>query len=112
MKFSFTLLIFTILTSSTFAQKHTDNFVGKWKTADNHTITIIKTKVGYIGTTGPGKIIVLYDVKFEEDKWIGYVTNPIKKESGPCELTLEKDRIKVTAYKGLLYKTFYWTKVK
>jgi len=100
-----------IVTSLCLAQKATDNFAGKWKSADGNIITVTKIKNGFIGTAGPKKVIVLSNVKFENGKWTGYVSNPIKKESGPCELFLETNRIKIVAYKGVLFKTIYWTKI-
>ncbi|MES2836439.1 MAG: hypothetical protein V4667_02860 [Bacteroidota bacterium] len=111
MKSNLALIFLLFFSFSTYAQKHTDNFAGKWKSADGHIITVTKIKNGFIGTSGSKKTVVLSNVKFENGKWIGYVSNPIKKEAGPCELFLEPNRIKIIAYKGLLFKTIYWTKV-
>lgn len=111
MKFKLVLLILILFSPTVFAQKASDNFAGKWKSADGNIITVTKVHNSFMGTVGAKKIVVLNNVKFENGKWIGYVSNPIKKEAGPCELFLEPNRIKIIAYKGLLFKTIYWTKV-
>ncbi len=104
----FIAIIFLHLSS--FSQKASDDFSGKWKTDEGAIISISNTENGFIGKAGVKEFVVLKDVKFAEGKWTGIVNNPKKNITAQCELKLETDRIKIVANKGLFSKTIYWTK--
>ena len=95
---------------SSFSQKASDDFSGKWKTDEGVIISISKTENGFIGKAGIKDIVVLKSVKFADGRWSGIVYNPKKDITANCELQLETDRIKIIARKGLFSKTIYWTK--
>ena len=59
------VLLWALLTSAiTFAQEVTDDFAGKWKTAEGNSVVISKTGAGFIGQTVEKKIVVLKDINF------------------------------------------------
>ena len=105
------VLLWALLTSAvTFAQEATDDFAGKWKTAEGNSVVISKMGTGFIGQIVEKKIVVLKDINFSEGKWIAVVYNPIKDITADCELFLEGTHLKIVATKGLFSKTIYWTK--
>ncbi len=105
------VILWALLTSAvTFSQEATDDFTGKWKTAEGNSVVISKTGVGFIGQTVEKKIVVLKDINFSDGKWTAVVYNPIKDIIADCELFLEGTHLKIVATKGLFSKTIYWTK--
>jgi uncharacterized protein (DUF2147 family) len=105
------VFILAFLTSAvTFAQGATDDFSGKWKTAEGNSVVIAKSGAGFTGLAVEKKIAILKDVHFSDGKWIGVVYNPKKDITADCELILEGNNLKIVATKGLFSKTIYWTK--
>jgi uncharacterized protein (DUF2147 family) len=111
MKKIFFLLIAVTMTSATFAQKATDNFVGKYKTDDGGIINITKTAAGFIGIDETKKV-VLKDVKFDGKEWKATIINPKKDMTASGEILLEGNKLKIVAHKGFLSKTIYWDVLK
>jgi uncharacterized protein (DUF2147 family) len=105
------LLIAMAMTSVAFAQKATDNFVGKYKTDDGGMITVTKTAAGFLGTDETKKV-VLKDVKFDGKEWKATIYNPKKDMTASGEILLESNKLKIVAHKGFLSKTIYWDIVK
>jgi uncharacterized protein (DUF2147 family) len=100
-----------ILTSALiFAQGASDDFSGKWKTAEGKSVVISKSEAGFIGQSVEKKIVVLKDVNFSDGKWIAVIYNPIKDVTADCELFLEGNTLKIVASKGMFSKTVIWTK--
>jgi len=97
-----------LLTTIVFAQKSTDNFVGKYKTDDGGTIVITKTANGFIGTDVVNKVVVLKDVKFTDGEWKATIYNPKQDVTAKAEILLEGSKLKIVAHKGFLSKTLYW----
>ena len=111
MKKIFFLLIAVTMTSATFAQKATDNFVGKYKTEDGGIITITKTATGFLGIDETKKV-VLKDVKFDGKEWKATIINPKKDMTASGEILLVGNKLKIVAHKGIISKTIYWDIVK
>jgi hypothetical protein len=111
-KKTFSIAMFTLTTTLTFAQKPTDDFSGKWKTTEGKIITISKTGTSFIGKAEDNKTIVLNQVKFSEKKWSAIISNPKENKTANCELILEGENLKIIAKKGIMSKTIIWTKTK
>lgn len=107
-----TFALFMLFTTSiTFAQKATDNFAGKWKSAEGTIIEITKSDAVFIGKPTGKNVEVLKNLTFQSGKWIGVLTNPLKNTTANCEAYLQGDKIKFIAKKGLMSKEVFWTKV-
>jgi hypothetical protein len=102
------LMLFT--TSITFAQKATDNFTGKWKSAEGTIIEITKSGAFFIGKPTGKNIVVLKNLTFQNGKWVGVLSNPLKNTTANCEAYLEGNKIKFVAKKGMMSKEIFWTK--
>jgi uncharacterized protein (DUF2147 family) len=92
------------------AQKTTDNFSGKWKTAEGVIIEITKSGTSFNGKPAGKDIFILKDLTFNNGKWIGVLTNPQKNTTVNCEAYLENNKIKFVAKKGFMTKEIFWTK--
>jgi len=103
-------MLFT--TSITFAQKATDNFTGKWKSAEGTIIEITKSGAVFIGKPTGKNIEVLKNLTFQNGKWVGVLSNPLKNTTANCEAYLEGSKIKFVAKKGIMSKEIFWTKEK
>lgn len=106
------VILFTmmfLLTTQIHAQKPTDDFSGKWKTEDNHIITITKSGDAFNGYSEKN-ILILEDIVFNNDKWTGTIYDPKKGIKASCSLILEGDTLKIEAWKGIFSKTIYWEK--
>lgn len=101
-------MLFT--TSVTFAQKASDNFAGKWKSAEGTIIEITKSGAVFIGKPTGKNVEVLKNLTFQNGKWVGVLTNPQKNTTVNCEAYLEGSKIKFIAKKGLMSKEVFWTK--
>ncbi|WP_288462501.1 hypothetical protein [uncultured Chryseobacterium sp.] len=97
--------------SLSFKQVTSVDFSGKWKTEEGQLIIISKTQTGYTGTTADNKNVILKDIKNVDGKWKGTIQNPVKKTSAPCELNLKDKKLQITAKKGVMSKTFVWTRL-
>lgn len=106
-----TFVLFILFTTSiTFAQKATDNFAGKWKSAEGTIIEITKSGAVFIGKPTGKNVEVLKSLTFQNGKWVGVLTNPQKNTTANCEAYLEGDKIKFIAKKGLISKEVFWAK--
>ena len=107
------IILFAGLLVSTFAfaQKASDNFVGKYKTDDGGLVTITKTATGFVGTDETKKVVIK-DVKFDGKEWKATIINPKKDMTASGEIFLEGNKLKIVAHKGFLSKTIYWDIVK
>jgi len=108
-KFIFAFFIL-FTTSFTFAQKATDNFAGKWKSAEGTIIEITKSGAVFIGKPTGKSVEVLKNLTFQNGKWVGILTNPLKNTTANCEAYLEGRKIKFVAKKGIMSKEIFWTK--
>lgn len=107
-----TFALFMLFTTSiTFAQKATDNFAGKWKSAEGTIIEITKSGAVFIGKPTGKNVEVLKNLTFQNGKWVGVLSNPLKNTTANCEAYLEGDKIKFIAKKGLMSKEVFWAKV-
>jgi uncharacterized protein (DUF2147 family) len=104
-------LFLMLIKTAAFSQKSTDDFSGKWKTAEGGIIEISRKESGFIGVGVLKKFVVLKDLQFKDGKWVSEMTNPAKNQTANCELLLEVNRIKIIARKGFFSKTIYWTKL-
>lgn len=93
-----------------FAQKANDDFTGKWKAPKGAIIIVSKTDEGFIGKTEAENVLVLKDVKFNNNKWTATIMNPKENLIAKCELILQPDKLKIIAKKGMFHKTLFWTK--
>jgi uncharacterized protein (DUF2147 family) len=103
-------LLVSLASAVSFAQGASDDFTGKWKTAEGKDVVITKVGAGFIGEAIEKKIVILKDVNFSDGKWTATVFNPVKEVTADCELFLEGSNLKIVATKGLMSKTIYWTK--
>ena len=85
-----------------FAQKANDDFTGKWKAPKGAIIIVSKTDAE--------NVLVLKDVKFNNNKWTATIMNPKENLIAKCELILQPDKLKIIAKKGMFHKTLFWTK--
>jgi|GWRWMinimDraft_12_1066020.scaffolds.fasta_scaffold10072_1 hypothetical protein len=107
------LILSGILLSTSFltnAQKATDNFAGKWQTPEGKVVEISKSGAVFTGKPVGKNVVVLKDLTFTGNKWIGVLTNPLKNVTANCEATLEGDKLKFIAKKGLFSKEIFWVK--
>jgi hypothetical protein len=105
------LLLVTICFSTiVMAQKSTDNFSGKWKTADGVIIEITKSGTAFNGKPSNKNVLVLKNLTFTDGKWLGVLTNPQKNTTANCEAYLEAKKIRFVAKKGIMQKEIFWTK--
>jgi uncharacterized protein (DUF2147 family) len=111
MKKAIILLTGLLVTTFAFAQKATDNFVGKYKTDDGGIIYVTKTAAGFIGIDET-KMVVLKDVKFDGKEWKATIINPKMDMTASGEILLEGNRLKIVAHKGIMSKTIYWDIIK
>jgi hypothetical protein len=107
-----TILFFIAICFSTIvmAQKSTDNFSGKWKTAEGVIIEITKATASFNGKPIGNNIFILKDLTFNDGKWLGVLTNPQKNTVANCEAYLEGNKIKFVVKKGIMKKEIFWTK--
>jgi hypothetical protein len=103
----FTALLFTVFAM---AQKSTDNFTGRWKTAEGAIIEINKSGLAFIGKPQRKDVVVLYNLTFTDGKWKGILSNPKKNTSANCEAYLEGNKIRFVVKKGMMKKEIVWTK--
>lgn len=108
------IFVWTLLGTSltTNAQKATDNFSGKWNTPEGKIVEIRKVGTVFIGKPIGKEVIVLKDLTFTSNKWVGVLTNPLKNVTADCEATIEGDKLKFIAKKGFFSKEILWIKVK
>ena len=104
------LLIAICFSTIVMAQKSTDNFSGKWKTAEGVIIEITKSCASFNGKPTSKNILILKDLTFANGKWIGVLTYPQKNTTINCEAYLETNKIKFVAKKGIMKKEIFWTK--
>jgi hypothetical protein len=104
------LLIAICFSKTVMAQKATDNFSGKWKTAESVIIEITKSGAFFNGKPTGKNIFILKNLTFNNGKWIGTLTNPKKNITAYCEAYLEDNKIKFVAKKGMMKKEILWTK--
>ncbi len=104
--------ILLLVNSVVFGQKATDNFIGKWKTQEGRIIEITQKDNVFTGKSVQKGLIVLKDLKFEENKWVGIISNPLKNISANCEAFLEGNQIRFIAKKGPFSKEILWLKEK
>jgi hypothetical protein len=103
----FMALSFTVFAM---AQKSTDNFTGRWKTAEGAIIEINKSDLVFIGKPQRKDVVVLYNLTFTDGKWKGILSNPKKNTSANCEAYLEGNKIRFVVKKGMMKKEIVWTK--
>ena len=92
------------------AQKSTDNFTGRWKTAEGAIIEINKSGLVFIGKPQGKKVVVLKDLVFTDYKWKGTLSNPMKNTTANCEAYLEGNKIRFVVKKGMMKKEIFWSK--
>lgn len=78
MKKNILLLIALSMTILAMAQKSTDNFTGRWKTAESAIIEINKSGLAFIGKPQEKDVVVLNNLTFTDGKWKGILSNPKK----------------------------------
>ena len=110
MQKSIFLLITICFSTLVIAQKTTDNFSGKWKTAEGVIIDITKSGASFNGKPTGKDIFILKNLTFTNGKWIGTLTNPQKKITVNCEAYMEANKIKFVAKKRMMKKEIFWTK--
>lgn len=94
------------------AQKATDNFSGKWKTAEGSIIVITKSNGAFIGKPIGKEYKILEDLQFINGRWLGYFPKQKHKcIKVACEANLQGNKIKFFTKVGYYYKEFYWTKM-
>lgn len=108
---SFALFTLMMLVGSfSYAQKQSDDFSGKWKTAEGGVVEISKKGNGFVGFGAINKLLIVKDLQFKDNQWVSEITNPIKNITVNAEFLLDGNKIKIIAKKSLFSKTIYWTK--
>jgi uncharacterized protein (DUF2147 family) len=110
MKKNISLLIALFMTVLAMAQKSTDNFTGRWKTAEGTIIEINKSGLAFMGKPQGKNVVVLKDLVFTGEKWKGTLSNPKKNKSANCEAYLEGNKIRFVVKKGMMKKEIFWLK--
>jgi len=110
MKKTISILIALCFSTIAMAQKATDNFSGKWRTAEGIIIEISKSGTSFNGKPTDRNIFILKDLTFTKSKWIGVLSNPQKSTTVDCEAYLEVDKIKFVVNKGIIKKEIFWAK--
>jgi len=105
------LLVGSMVTTFSFAQKATDNFAGKYKTDDGGIVTVVKTATGFSGTDESNRP-VLKNIKFDGKEWKGEIINYKKDLTASGEILLEGNKLKVVVHKAFITKTIYWDVMK
>lgn len=111
LKFTLLLAIFFLITNVVFSQKISDDFSGKWKTAEGGTIEITKKDAGFQGIGVTTKKVVVKDLQFKNGKWVSELRNPLKDIVANGEFILEGNQLKIIARKSFFSKTIYWTRL-
>jgi uncharacterized protein (DUF2147 family) len=100
-----------------------DQIIGKWENPDKtRHFEIFKRNKLYFGkilwlkNTQNVKVkngdIVLFDIHFSENKWVGKIKVPAKENFFDLEITMSSiDKLYVKASYGLLSKTKIWTRI-
>lgn len=110
MKKTILLLVAICFSTIVMAQKSTDNFSGKWKTAEGVIIEITKSGTFFNGKPTGKNILILQKLTFSEGKWLGVLYNPQKNITANCEAYLEANKIKFVAKRGIMQKEIFWSK--
>lgn len=100
-----------------------DQIIGKWENPDKtRQVEIFKKGELYFGKiirlkdTKNVKVkkgdIVMFDIKFSNNKWIGKIKVPAKENAFDMEITMPTiDKLNIKGYYGLLSKTKIWTRI-
>ncbi|TAE53703.1 MAG: DUF2147 domain-containing protein [Bacteroidetes bacterium] len=113
MKKNLVFLFFFFAAAAVYSQQASDNFSGKWKTAEGKIIEISLAKGVHTGLALPEKKPILTDVKFRDGKWKGMAYNPQKGVTAACEVVFQDgNKLKITAFQGTFSKVIYWTRVQ
>ena len=103
-------LILSITSITIYGQKSSDNFSGKWKTEKGIVIEIIKNGNIFTGIDIELKKITIQNLKFSNGKWMATVIKPKDGTKAIGTFTLEDNKIKIVAHKGIFSKTFFLIK--
>lgn len=103
-------LILCIISITIYGQKSSDNFSGKWKTEKGVVIEIIKNGNIFTGIDVELKKIAIQNLKFIDGKWIATVIKPKDGTKAIGTFTLEDNKIKIVAKKGIFSKTVFLIK--
>lgn len=105
------------------ASNTNDQIIGKWENPDRtRQIEIFKKGDSYYGKicwlkdTKEAKVkkgdIVMLDIKFTGNKWIGKIKVPAKEKAFDMEITMkDKNTINIKAGQGLISRTKIWTRI-
>ena len=110
MKKNISFLIALLMTVFAMAQKFTDNFTGRWKTAEGAIIEINKSGLAFIGKPQGKDVVVINNLTFTDGKWQGILSNPKKNTTANCEAYLEGNKIRFVVRKGMMKKEIFWSK--
>ncbi|MDI9338460.1 MAG: hypothetical protein QM539_08550 [Alphaproteobacteria bacterium] len=105
-------IAFAFLWSFTaFAQKATDDFSGKWKTEEGKTVEISKSGDVFIGKPEGKDFILLSDLGYKNEAWIGELHQPKTGRTITCTAFLENNTLRLELKKGKFQRTLTWTKL-
>lgn len=110
MKKNISLFIALLMTVFAMAQKSTDNFTGRWKTAEGTIIEINKSGLAFIGKPQGKDVLVINNLTFTDGMWNGILSNPKKYTTANCEAYLEGNKIRFVVKKGMMKREIFWSK--
>lgn len=101
-----------------------DQIIGKWENPDKtRQVEIFKKgdlyygKIVWLKDTQNVKVkkgdVVMFDIQFSENKWVGKIKVPAKENAFDMEITMPStDKLNIKASYGLLSKTKIWTRIQ
>jgi uncharacterized protein (DUF2147 family) len=100
-----------------------DQIIGKWENPDKtRQVEIFKKgelyfgKIIWLKDTENVKVkkgdIVMFDIQFSKNKWVGKIKVPAKENAFDMEITMPAiDKLNIKASYGLLSKTKIWKRI-
>jgi len=118
------LVTLSFLLLAVFSIDSSDQIIGKWQNPDkNRQIEIFKKgdlyygKIHWLKDTKDIKVkkgdIVMKDIKFSDEKWIGKIKVPARDSDFDMEITMpDKDKLNIKASYGIMSRIKVWTRIK
>ena len=108
-------LILIMVIQGLFAHRGSKDIIGTWKT-EKGTVTIVEEGDRFTGTstleTGE-EVMILKNLKFEEDQWVGEIYAVKRKKYYPVKCMLLKGgKLEVKISAGIMSKTLEWINLK
>lgn len=118
------LVTLSFLLLACFSIVDSDQIIGKWQNPDeNRQIEIFKEgglyygKIHWLKDTKDNKVkkgdVVMKDIKFSDEKWIGKIKVPARDNAFDMEITMpNKDKLNIKASYGIMSRIKVWTRIK